>query len=123
MPEGTKVSTWGILRHSFLDPDQNGGWGGKLIFELTSGFAQGNFMVLGHLKDIPKDIGTKYSPGEIVGVVAGADTNGGWGPHLHFQLCREFVPDVDGYAALYEGIEKDFPDPLFGYKPYDEYLK
>lgn len=118
VPEGTPVRMpgWGVLKHSFMDPDQNGGWGGKLIFEMTSDVGQGNYMVLGHLREIPKDIGTKYSPGEQVGVVGGAHENGGWGPHLHVQLCREFNPDVDGYGPLYDGIEKDFPDPLAGYK-------
>lgn len=122
VPEGTEVKmpSWGILRHSFLDPDQNGGWGGKLIFEMTSGIGQGNFMVLGHLRDIPTDVGSKFSPAEHLGYIAGADSNGGWGPHLHVQFCREFKPDVDGYAANYDGIEKDFPDPLYGYKQIDE---
>jgi murein DD-endopeptidase MepM/ murein hydrolase activator NlpD len=115
VPEGTpvKMPSWGILRHSFLDPDQNGGWGGKLIFQMTG---SGLYMVLGHLRDIPTDVGSKFSPAEHLGYVAGAHCNGGWGPHLHVQYCREFNPDVDGYGPMYDGIEKDFPDPLAGYK-------
>ena len=107
--EGVVVTmpTWGKLVHSFNDPDQNGGWGGKLIFECKQGY-----LLFGHLKDIPNDIGTKYSPGHKIGVVAEAECNGGWGPHLHLQLMREFNPDVDGYGPYYEGIQKDFFDPL-----------
>lgn len=114
VPAGTEVfmPTWGILAHSFQDPDQNGGWGGKIIFQCTTGAFEGLYLIFGHLKDIPHDIGTKYIPGQKIGVIAEAEINGGWAPHLHVQLMREFLPNVDGYAAHYEGIEDDFPNPV-----------
>ena len=109
VPQNTEVvmPTWGVLRHSFQDPDQNGGWGGKLIFEVKD-----QYLVLGHLQGIPDDIGAKYSPGHKIGTIAGPETNGGWGSHLHIQLMREFIPDIDGYGPAYEGMEKDFLDPV-----------
>lgn len=110
VPENTPVlmPTWGKLVHSYQDNDQQGGWGGKVIFEVKDQ----HYMVLGHLKNIPGDLGTKYSPGEPIGRVAEQALNGGWSPHLHVQVMRNFVPDVDGYGPMYEGIELDFPDPM-----------
>jgi len=109
VPEGEIVAmpTWGKLVYSFNDPDQNSGWGGKLIFECDQGY-----LLFGHLKNIPNDIGTIYSPDQYVGVVAEAKCNGGWVPHLHVQLMKEFNPNVDGYGPLYAGIENDYIDPL-----------
>lgn len=97
----------GILKYSFHDPDQNGGWGGKLVFEIEDGY-----LIFGHLKNIVADVGRKYLPGEVVGVIAEKECNGGWGPHLHVQRMRKYQPDVDGYGRFYEGIEEDFPDPM-----------
>lgn len=97
----------GKLVHSFNDPDQEGGWGGKLIFECKD-----FYLVLGHLKNIDNDLGAEYHHGDIVGVIAETDKNGGWFPHLHVQVMKNFVPDVDGYSAYYRGIEGDYPNPI-----------
>lgn len=105
------------LVHSFLDPDQDGGWGGKLIFEYKNCDVIGDdeeprYLVLGHLKRIVTDIGTVYPTDAIVGRIAETSCNGGWSPHLHVQCMTKLVPDIDGYGPHYEGIENDFPDPL-----------
>jgi hypothetical protein len=112
VPEGTIVHmpTFGKLVHSFIDPDQEGGWGGKLIFETVNECPA--YLLFGHLRGIPSDIGAMYEPGQPIGMIAGKELSGGWSPHLHLQQMREFIPDVDGYGAMYEGIEKDFVDPL-----------
>lgn len=109
VPAGTPVymPTKGRLVYSFKDPDQNGGWGGKLIFK-----CKGGFLILGHLDDIPSDLDIMYDEGKRVGVIAEQDCNGGWFPHLHVQTMRKFDPDVDGYSAYYTGIEKAFPNPV-----------
>lgn len=93
------------LVYSFQDPDQDGGWGGKLIFKSTKGF-----FVLGHLDQIVTEQ-KSYSAGDVVGRVAAEGVNGNWFPHLHIQCLRNFKPDVDGYSSHYEGIEQDFPNP------------
>lgn len=108
VPEGTPVylPSQGTLVHSFVDTDQNGGWGGKLIFRIGDRYA-----VFGHLTDIVSEIGLTYGAGMMVGKIAGADKNGGWNPHLHLQVMTKFDPNVDGYAKKYDGIELDFPNP------------
>jgi peptidoglycan LD-endopeptidase LytH len=108
VPAGTKVHMpcAGNLCHSFQDPDQNGGWGGKLIFRIGK-----IYLVLGHLTDIVSDIGVTCFEGTVVGSVADHTINGGWSPHLHVQLMTKYDPDVDGYAAMYEDIKRDFPNP------------
>lgn len=107
VPEGIPVHIPidGKLIDIFIDKDQDGGWGGRLTFETKKGF-----LLFGHL-----DISTtkdNYSAGDIVGTIAGPERNGGWWPHLHVQLMKNFHKDVDGYGSYYMGIHKDFINPL-----------
>lgn len=98
----------GKLVYSVIDTDQNGGWGGKLIFESLRDNKP--YIIFGHLKDIV----TKervYEEGEVIGRIAEKERNGNWFPHLHVQCMRVYQPEIDGYGKLYEGIEKDFPRP------------
>lgn len=87
------------------DTDQNGGWGGKLIFKYAKGY-----FILGHLDQL-KVRGRPYRKGEIVGRVADPRCNGNWFPHLHIQCMRELDVNVDGYSHRYDGIKDDYPDP------------
>lgn len=114
VPVGTPVCLpqAGVLRHSFQDPDQNGGWGGKLIFECEH---PSHFLVLGHLKNILTNIGQRFETGTPVGMIAETECNGGWSPHLHVQCMREFKPDVDGYGPLYDSIQDDYYNPYMLY--------
>ena len=91
----------------FNDNDQNGGWGGKVTFECKN-----FFLTLAHLKNIPENIGTPYKAGDVVGLVAESDKNGGWYEHLHVQCSREFDRERDAYSKIYYGIEKDFLNPF-----------
>jgi hypothetical protein len=110
VPAGTFVHLpcSGTLLYSHDDKDQNGGWGGKLIFCTKNGY-----LILGHLdgQHMANEIDKIHQFGDIVGVVADADKNGGWNPHLHLQVALIYNPEVDGYAKPYDGIERDFPDP------------
>lgn len=90
---------------SEVDSDQDGGWGGKLIFSSPKGL-----FILGHLDRIVTDL-RDYVAGDVVGRVADASVNGNWFPHLHVQCCRILDLKVDGYSHRYEGIEVDFPNP------------
>ncbi len=88
------------------DPDQDGGWGGKLIFKYAKGY-----FILGHLDSIRTEL-RQYQKGDIVGRVAESDRNGNWFPHLHIQCMKELKDvKVDGYSHRYPGIEEDFPNP------------
>lgn len=97
----------GILVETFNDSDQKGGWGGKATFE-----CKGFFLTLAHLKMIPVNIGTMYSAGTVVGMVAESDRNGGWYEHLHLHCSREFDQERDAYSKMYYGIENDFLNPV-----------
>jgi murein DD-endopeptidase MepM/ murein hydrolase activator NlpD len=97
----------GDLCWSQQDPDQNGGWGGKLIFRTQAGY-----LVFGHLKEISDSFPRFVKKGEVIGKIAEADKNGGWSPHLHVQLMKEFKPEVDGYGPKYDGMELDFLNPI-----------
>jgi hypothetical protein len=107
VPAKTPVSmpSRGILMHSEMDKDYDGGWGGKLIFRVDD-----FYLILGHLDEIVTE-NKEYQKGEIVAVVADYPTNGNWFPHLHVQCCKTFNPNVDGYSHYYPGIKEDFPDP------------
>ena len=99
----------GILCNAVKDPDQNGGWGGKVVFKVG-----GVSVILGHIDFVGlRTPGDAYSKGTFVGVVSPTGSNGGWDPHLHVQCTSlNLNPEiVDGYGFLYEGVEDDFPDP------------
>lgn len=106
VPTGTKIHmpVKAKLVKSEYDLDRNGGWGGKLIFQWEKGY-----IILAHLKEIVSDE-KEYQAGEVVGIVAEPEINGGWSPHLHVQCCNK--TDVDGYCRRYNEMEKDFPDPV-----------
>jgi hypothetical protein len=109
VPEGTPLymPTDAKLIHSTMDQDQSGGWGGKLTFHWAGGY-----FILAHLNDIVYEVGKVYTTKDKVAVIGGPDINGGWSPHLHLQCMREPWTEVDGYLKLYDGIEKDYPDPM-----------
>lgn len=96
----------GKLVHFRYDPDQNGGWGGQVIFEIN-----GLYYIFGHLKNIVNQLGEVYPKGAKIGLIAPFELNGGWHPHLHVQCMRKLIVNVDGYSHKYDGMEHDFPNP------------
>lgn len=90
------------------DPDQNGGWGGRVIFKIND-----IWVIFAHLRSISAcHLGTKYVAGCQLGVVGDHNTgNGGWFPHLHVQCMTNYDRNVDGYAALSDQLALDFPNP------------
>ncbi len=76
------------------------------------------FVLWGHLnrKSIDgREAGQKFEKGDVIAWVGSPEENGGWAPHLHFQLSyeRPLVPDMPGVIS-----EKDrarlllkYPDP------------
>ena len=100
----------GTLVESFTDPDQDGGWGGRVTFDCG-----GAFLTFGHLAGIPPEdlVGSRFPAGRRIGLIADRSRNGGWYDHLHIQASRTFDPARDGYAdELYDGIEDEFLDPI-----------
>lgn len=79
----------------FYDPDQNGGWGGRLT--LTKGIKSRELIIFAHLKNLNKNAEIKI--GDVIGEVAGPEENGYWFPHLHLQyLNLSEWEGIDGYA-------------------------
>lgn len=106
VPEGTSVHipVDGKLIDIFIDKDQDGGWGGRLTLKPK------RLSSFGHLEvDKTKE---NYVAGDVIGKIAPPETNGGWWPHLHVQLMKNFDKSVDGYGSFYEGVEKDFICPF-----------
>jgi len=99
------------LVYSTVDPDQEGGWGGRMVFRYKD-----EHFILAHLRDMDMRVGKEFKRGEPVAVIAEDHCNGGWSPHLHWQRVRsldlDHVLSVDGYVRPYEGIKEDFPNPL-----------
>lgn len=120
VPVGTKVHLpiKAILLHSEMDEDQNGGWGGKLIFKA---FDKDFYFIIAHLKNTirPNKDGIAIEKGSLIGEVAESSINGGWYPHVHFQCIEGSLGykhekdvtwnEVDGYSCWYDRIDKDFP--------------
>lgn len=111
--EGTPVHlpVDAVLRFFAFDPDQYGGWGTKAIFETSLGY-----LIFGHLENRVLEVKSHYKAGDLISTIAGFHKNGGWFPHLHVQAVRKdhklgSTESIDGYSALYTGIDVDFPRP------------
>ncbi|MDR3716913.1 MAG: peptidoglycan DD-metalloendopeptidase family protein [Puia sp.] len=102
-PAGTMVMAPldGIV-HSFAFNNHDGDYGATLI--LTHAVGAGTFHTLyGHLSlNSLKNLvgGTGVRAGEVIGEFGMRFENGGWPPHLHFQLIR----DMQGLEGDYPGV-------------------
>lgn len=91
---------------------------GYTIITKHSFDGQDLFVLHGHLskKSIQnKKIGQKISQGEVLAWIGDKSENGGWNPHLHFQLSYEEpkvcdMPGVVNQKNLEEALKK-YPDP------------
>ena len=75
------------------------GYGGNIV--LRHDTPAGTFFTLwGHLSRDAADLapGTEIKAGTAFARMGGPEENGGWAPHLHFQLGLEDDPDWDGVA-------------------------
>jgi murein DD-endopeptidase MepM/ murein hydrolase activator NlpD len=87
---------------------------------ITEHFIQGRriFFLFGHLNQSVLDISpeeTLFKAGDLLGYVGSKSENGGWPPHLHFQLSYR-VPtthDLPGVCSEEDRLQclHDFPDP------------
>ena len=90
------------------DPDQRGGWGGRVVLQNDRGF-----LVLAHLDPahLPA-VGARCAWGTPLAVVGDAAVNGGWYPHLHAQfVTRAADLGADGYRAYGPDLAERFPHP------------
>jgi len=104
--------------HSFAFNNRKGDYGSTILLtHLLDGISF--YTLYGHLslnsiKDLQE--GQRITKGEVIGEAGIPSENGGWPPHLHFQLIRE----IGNYNGDYPGVcapgEKDkwlfnSPDP------------
>ncbi len=118
-PEGTSVAlpVEATLVEIARDPDQDGGWGGRLIFRRP---ASGVHLVLAHLAhaSLPDAsmIDATFPQGAPVAAIGGPGENGNWFAHLHVQCIApdEFAharDSFDGYAATSADLNARYPSP------------
>lgn len=111
VPAGTTIMcpTKFKVIEMFQDPDQGGGWGGRILVETPNGL-----VIFSHLNLLPFKLGEQYFQDTALGTVAEPDTNGGWYPHLHLQGLESVkqIGDLDGYGQNSLHNPRLYPDPL-----------
>jgi murein DD-endopeptidase MepM/ murein hydrolase activator NlpD len=112
VPAGTEVFSVGdlVVHEVWTDPDQDGGWGGRVILQVVDSHF---YVIYSHLDpSLLPGRGAILKSGERIGLVGRPEVNGGWYPHLHLQCCDGEPPaDLDGYAAGSLSEVKHYPDP------------
>jgi murein DD-endopeptidase MepM/ murein hydrolase activator NlpD len=101
--KGTEIfSPLGGVIHSMGFNDHPGDYGPTIIVEYQLD-AQRFYCLYGHLSfnDLGKIREGQYvNRGELIGHLGGFNENGGWPPHLHFQI----IIDLSHYNADYPGV-------------------
>lgn len=85
-----------------------GGYGHYLIYECKK-----VFLLFGHVyPQVYLTVGETYNKGEIIATLSKIEDNGGYLPHLHFQVLKKNVPiNTDGYVTL-QALKKHTLDPI-----------
>lgn len=117
-PVGTPVYAFADSRvHLMAYNSAPGDYGYTVILE-TEVNGQAMYALYGHLSGkslAGRNPGDPVSAGEIIGWLGDRHENGGWPPHLHFQLSRKRpevcdMPGVVSEDQLTEAL-KVYPDP------------
>ncbi len=100
--EGTEVySPLDGRIYGVADHQVQGDYGGLVIVEHKVG--QDNFFLLyGHLdpRSISRQIGDDIKAGEKIAQLGARSVNGGWVPHLHFQLILDMLDHKDNFPGV-----------------------
>ncbi len=117
-PEATEVFAFdeGLIFMTGVNPAA-GDYGGTIITEhLFNG--QPLWALHGHLSHASvglRAVGAKIKRGELIGWLGSEKENGGWNPHLHFQLSRLRPSrcDMPGVVSAKDRDQalRDYPDP------------
>jgi peptidoglycan LD-endopeptidase LytH len=123
VPEGTPVCAFANGRVLFFcDNDQPGDYGPTIITEhlvaLSGEKPAPLYALFGHLSRKSLEMvseGMALKRGQCFAKVGGKHENGGWVPHLHFQLSRvrPALPDMPGVVASEDrnAALRTYPDP------------
>lgn len=117
-PVGTSCMAFtdGVISHYGYNPEP-GDYGNVIITKHK--ISQTTIWALyGHLDSLSianKSVGQKLSAGEILGNFGNNQENGGWEPHLHFQLSliEPLTHDLPGVVSSEDRKQAllDYPDP------------
>lgn len=117
-PVGTAVHAFaeGVVLHSGINA-ADGDYGGTIVTEHAVD-GETLWALHGHLSHASvraSPAGRRLGRGEVLGWMGGPAENGGWPPHVHFQLSRErpATHDMPGAVARAEraAARVRFPDP------------
>ena len=117
-PPGTPVKAWagGKVLHSGYNPDA-GDYGNVIVTEHSLG-GVAVYALYGHLDGSTlgvSPVGRTFAAGDVVGALGDRHENGGWPPHVHFQLSlqRPTTHDLPGVVAREdrEAALETYPDP------------
>tara|TARA_R110000868_G_scaffold174868_2_gene411725 strand:- start:286 stop:945 length:660 start_codon:yes stop_codon:yes gene_type:complete len=106
------------LVHSFAYNDNAGDYGATIILEHQEA-GETYYTLHGHLslRSIENlSVGQVFSAGEPFAELGAEAENGGWPPHLHFQIIKNIGDYKGDYPGVVKESEKDFylsncPDP------------
>lgn len=119
LPAGTEIyAPCDAYVHSFADNKASGDYGPTVILTHNTGQATWHTLY-GHLsKDTLLHLKKQQfiARGECVGRIGTAKENGGWPPHLHFQVIHDmgdYEGDYPGVCSMAERADylKNCPDP------------
>lgn len=107
--------------HSFKNNDKPFDYGPTIILEHELDDHVGFYTLYGHLSlsSLPDlSVGKIIKQGQVVGFIGEKSENGGWNPHLHFQVISDMenlVGDYPGVASKKDApmMLKKCPDPQF----------
>ncbi|MFT5926573.1 MAG: murein DD-endopeptidase MepM/ murein hydrolase activator NlpD [Rubritalea sp.] len=113
-PAGTTVHAFmdGVV-HSFAHHEDAGNYGPTLILEHDLN-GEKRYTLYGHLSitDMQKwSVGYRFRESEVIATLGKPEENGGYSPHLHFQIMtdiKDYKGDFPGVAAT-EELEKYKP--------------
>lgn len=117
-PVGTDVYAFddGIVFMTGINPAE-GDYGGTVITQHVLD-GQPIWALHGHLSHSSvshRSVGSVLKKGDVIGWIGDEKENGGWNPHVHFQLSveRPSVCDLPGAVSIEDRAEalRRFPDP------------
>ena len=88
--------------HSFHNNDTAGDYGPTIILEHNIDDTR-FYTLYGHLTQQslePLEQQSDFAAGELLGHIGDVSENGGWPPHLHFQIIR----DIGDYRGNFPGV-------------------
>ena len=105
--------------HAFADNTQPLDYGPVIILRHTTDSGDEFFTLYGHLTReslAPLVRGARIAAGDRLGAVGTADVNGGWSPHLHFQIITDLLDMGCDFPGVCRAVERDTwaelsPDP------------